>query len=131
VQSLKKPLKKQSWSSTLNALSTQNTKSEVVGQKLTDSSRIGDLAEHYAITWLWDEGFEVFHNCGCTGAIDIVAIKDGEVYLFDVKTMQYNKDKEYYTIKKGRTDLQKEMGVQLLSFNPSNRKLRMVKHRSI
>ena len=93
VQSLKKPLKKQSYTTTLNALSTQSSKLGQVGQKLTDGNRLGDLAEHYAITWLWDEGFEVFHNCGCTGAVDIVALKDGEVYLFDVKMNDSTRNK--------------------------------------
>ena len=128
VESLKQPLKKQSERSILNVLSTQNTKSEAVGQRLTDHSRIGDIAEHYAITWLWDEGYEVFHNAGCTGAVDIVAIKDQEVYLFDVKTLGYSKDRNEYLIKAGRTQKQKDMGVQLLSFCPKSRKLRLIKH---
>ena len=68
-----------------NVLSTQSSMSAEVGQRLTSSSRLGDVAELYAITWLWDEGFEVFYNAGCTGAVDVVGIKDGEVYLFDVK----------------------------------------------
>ena len=25
-------------------------------------SRKGDLAEYYAVTWLWDNGYEVFKN---------------------------------------------------------------------
>jgi len=88
---------------------------------------MGDIAEHYAITWLWDEGFEVFSNSGGSGAIDIVAIKDGEVYLFDVKTLTFHRG--IYMIKTSRTKQQIEMGVQLLSFNPKTRKLRLVKHR--
>ena len=129
MRSLKQPLKRQNKRTTSNALSTLNTKSEVVGQTLTDTNRIGDIAEHYAITWLWDEGFEVFHNAGCTGAVDIVAIKDNEVYLFDVKMLTYSKPRGYHLIKKGRTPKQIEMGVQLLSFNPQTRELRMIKHR--
>ena len=100
--------------------------SEEVGQTLTDGNRLGDLAEHYAITWLWDEGFEVFHNCGCTGAVDIVGIKDGEVYLFDVKCV--NSDRTNNTT--ARSKLQKELGVQYIIFNPKTRKLRLVKHRN-
>ena len=30
------------------------------------------MAEYYAVTWLWDNGYEVFKNCGCTGAIDLI-----------------------------------------------------------
>ena len=29
-----------------------------------EPNRIGDMAEHYAITWLWDNGDHVFKNCG-------------------------------------------------------------------
>ena len=83
------------------------------------------MAEHYAITWLWDEGFEVFHNSGCTGAVDIVAIKDNEVYLFDVKMNSSDKANNA----KARTALQKELGVQYILFNPKTRKLRLAKHK--
>ena len=38
--------------------------------KPNDSSRKGDMAEFYAVTWLWDNGYEVFKNCGCSGPID-------------------------------------------------------------
>ena len=129
VESLKQPLKKQKELTASNALSTLNTKSEVVGQTLTDTNRIGDIAELYAITWLWDEGYEVFHNAGCTGAVDIVAIKDNQVHLFDVKMLTYSKPRGYHLIKKGRTKKQIDMGVQLLSFNPKTRELRLIKHR--
>ena len=40
--------------------------------KPNDSSRKGDLAEFYAVTWLWDNGYEVFKNCGCSGPIDLI-----------------------------------------------------------
>ena len=47
-----------------------------------DPNRVGDLAEHYAITWLWDNGYHVFKNCGCTGPIDIVALDpEGKVTI--------------------------------------------------
>ena len=36
------------------------------------TNRKGDLAEFYAVTWLWDNGYEVFKNCGCDGFIDLV-----------------------------------------------------------
>ena len=97
-----------------------------VGQRLTDANRLGDMAEYYAITWLWDEGFEVFHNSGCTGAVDIVGIKDGEVYLFDVKM---NSDPNRANNSKARTKLQKELGVQYILFDSRTRKLRLVKHK--
>ncbi len=30
--------------------------------KEKSASRKGDLAEYYAVTWLWDNGYEVFKN---------------------------------------------------------------------
>jgi Holliday junction resolvase len=93
-------------------------------------SRTGDMAEHYAITWLWDQGYEVFKNCGCTGAIDLVAIKDGKTILIDVKTMhkkEPNRPNHYST--KGRTQVQKDNGVVHLGYHPIKRKLRFIKHK--
>ena len=54
-----------------------------------DSSRKGDMAEYYAVTWLWDNGYEVFKNCGCTGLVDLIARdKKGKTILIDVKTLE-------------------------------------------
>lgn len=90
-----------------------------------DTTRVGDLAEFYAVTWLWDNGFEVYQNAGSTGPVDIVAIKDGKVWLFDIKSKKSN-------LKWGfsRTFAQEFLGVQILVFNPRTRKMRFVKHRS-
>ena len=68
----------------------------------------------------------MFHNSGCTGAVDIVAIKDGEVYLFDVKM---NSEPSRVNNSKARSKLQKELGVQYILFDPHTRKLRLTKHR--
>ena len=88
-----------------------------------DSSRIGDLAEHYAITWLWDNGYHVFKNCGCTGPIDIVALDpEGKVILIDVKSY---KDSRL----SGKTEIQKKLNVQYLHYNSETRKCRFVRHR--
>jgi len=98
-------------------------KLEITGMKRTDTSRVGDLAEHYAITWLWDNGYQVFKNCGCTGPIDMIALHgDGTIKLIDVKSY---KDSRL----SGRTDIQKELGVQYLHYNSITRKLRFVEHR--
>ena len=104
--------------------SKQSTKSAKTGAKLTSSSRLGDVAELYAITWLWDNGYEVFHNSGCSGSVDIVAIKSGVIHLIDVK-MQ----KKGSTVK-GRTVAQKKLGVVYLIFDPVDRSLRWANHRS-
>lgn len=96
---------------------------DVTGQKPTDPSRIGDMAEHYAITWLWDQGYQVFKNCGCTGAIDLIAMSpEGQLRLLDVKSYKDGR-------LSSRTVLQKELGVQYLHFNSETRKLRFVEHR--
>ena len=96
---------------------------DVTGVKPTDSSRIGDMAEHYAITWLWDNGYQVFRNCGCTGPVDLVAMApNGDIKLLDVKSYKH-------TNLSSRTPLQKELGVQYVHFNSETRKMRFVEHR--
>ena len=107
--------------------------------KDTEDNRKGDMAEYYAITWLWDQGYEVFHNSGCTGPIDIIAMdKEGNLTLIDVKTATthsyYNhtdKVKEHLQVCAVRTKLQRQLGVRLLSYNPHTRKLRFIKHKTI
>tara|TARA_R110000744_G_scaffold152443_3_gene266496 strand:- start:4277 stop:4567 length:291 start_codon:yes stop_codon:yes gene_type:complete len=92
--------------------------------KNKDPSRLGDIAEHYAITWLWDQGFDVFKNSGCTGPIDMIALdREGDMLLIDVKT-----EKGWNT--GYRSPLQKQLGVQILSFTPEKRKLRFVEHKT-
>ena len=77
-----------------------------------NSSRIGDLAEHYALTWLWYQGYEVFKNCGCTGPIDLIAVdSDGNHIFIYVKQGIYDKRYDMYTSCTGRTSLQNDLGV--------------------
>lgn len=92
--------------------------------KHIDPNIKGDMAEHYAITYLWDNGYQVFRNCGCTGPIDIVAVDSkGNVKLIDVKSY---KDSRL----SARTPAQKELGVQYLHYNSKTRKLKFVNHRA-
>ena len=95
--------------------------------KPNDSSRKGDMAEFYAVTWLWDQGYEVFLNAASQGPIDLIALKDGKLTLIDVKTL-----KPITSIPSGssRTDIQKELGVVFVVFDRKTRKLRWVKHRT-
>ena len=52
---------------------------------MKNPSRKGDMSEHYTITWLWDNGYEVFTNAGSSGPVDMIAMsKDGEVIKIDV-----------------------------------------------
>ncbi len=89
-----------------------------------DPNRVGDLAEHYAITWLWDEGYQVFKNCGCTGPIDLIAMDDeGNIKKLDVKSYKNSS-------LSARTPKQKELEVQYLHYNSLTRKLRFVKHKT-
>ena len=97
--------------------------SEKTGRKPTSPSRIGDLAEHYAITYLWDKGYHVFKNCGCTGTIDIIAIdSEGKIKLIDVKSYKDGR-------LSSRSQLQKQLGVEYLHYNSKTRKLRFINHR--
>ena len=82
-----------------------------------EPNRVGDLAEHYAVTW------HVFKNCGCTGPVDIVAMNpEGEITLIDVKSYKDGR-------LSAKTPLQKELGVQYLHYNSKTRKCRFVRHR--
>jgi Holliday junction resolvase-like predicted endonuclease len=100
-----------------------------IKKKKHHQARTGDIAEHYAITWLWDNGYEVFLNPGATGPIDLVAYKDGECILIDVKTLCPDKRGNSWRNGGTRTARQKQMGVVFLGFHPKTRKLRWIKHR--
>tara|TARA_R110002020_G_scaffold67682_1_gene177550 strand:- start:22427 stop:22753 length:327 start_codon:yes stop_codon:yes gene_type:complete len=92
-------------------------------------SRKGDLAEYYAITWLWDRGYEVFKNCGCTGAVDLMAMNSkGDIKLIDVKTLS-GLESGGDVLKNCRTEDQKNLKVQILGYNAETRKLRFIKHK--
>ena len=92
--------------------------------KPNDSSRKGDLAEFYAVTWLWDNGYEVFKNCGCTGLVDLIAVnKHGKVTFIDVKTRSGRSGRT-------RTEEQLKLDVKILNFLPDTRELRFVEHKT-
>mgnify|MGYP003134515267 CR=1 FL=1 len=93
------------------------------------ANRKGDIAEYYAVTWLWDNGYEVFKNAGCSGPVDMVAIKDGEVTLIDVKSTRTDNKRNRKTLKSVRTKEQENMGVVFVAFDPDTRKLHWVDHR--
>jgi len=104
--------------------------------KEKSSSRKGDLAEYYAVTWLWDNGYEVFKNCGCDGPVDLIVLKDDKVTLVDVKTLYARGGDRKTDWEAGtnlapshkRTKKQIKMGVKLLTFNPHTRQLKFVEH---
>jgi len=95
--------------------------------KHTEDNRKGDMAEFYAVTWLWDSGYEVFQNSGCTGPIDMIAMdKEGNTILIDVKTINETDGKAVYGA--GRSKVQKKLGVKLLCFDSETRELRFMQH---
>ena len=98
---------------------------------IKDSNRKGDFAEYYAVTWLWDNGFEVFQNSGCTGPIDMIAVdKKGMATYIDVKTIHVGpKTEPHRGCKKTRTKIQKKLGVKILGFNPDTRELHFIGHK--
>ena len=95
-----------------------------------NQSRKGDFAEYYAVTWLWDHGYEVFQNSGCTGPVDMIAMdKKGNITLIDVKTLHVNNKERSPSLKKTRTKVQEKLGVKFLGFNPDTRSLNFVEHK--
>ena len=94
-------------------------------------SRKGDIAEFYAVTWLWDNGYEVFLNAGSSGPIDLVTFKDGETKLIDVKTGRLDYRDNKIRVKDTRTEEQISLGVVFLTFDPITRKLSWVNHKNI
>ena len=87
------------------------------------SNRKGDFEEYYDVTWLWDQGYEVFKNCGSTGMIDMIAMKDGDIKLIDVKTVgRVHRGK-------GLSKEQKKLGVCIVRFNSETRNLAFRNHR--
>jgi len=93
-------------------------------------SRAGDFAEYYAVTWLWDQGYQVFKNCGCDGPVDLIAIADdGSIILIDVKTYRQASSENCFRKTGERTPKQIETGVQVLGFDPRDRKCYFVEHR--
>jgi Holliday junction resolvase-like predicted endonuclease len=96
-------------------------------------SRKGDFAELYAVTWLWDQGYEVFRNYGSDGMVDMIAWykETNEFILVDVKTMGIDSRWPGQNVTKGRsrTPEQKEKGVRILKFDPQTRNLHFMEHK--
>ena len=98
---------------------------------IKDTNRKGDFAEYYAVTWLWDNGYEVFQNSGFTVPIDMIAMyKKGNILLIDVKTTHSNNNNDKQpNCKKTRTKLQQKLGVKLLGFNHDTRELTFIEYK--
>jgi hypothetical protein len=70
----------------------------------------GAYSELVACAWLLTQVYEVFRNVCPTGPTDIVAIKDGVVERFDVKTLHPTQTSANIEL----TDEQQEVGVKVL-----------------
>jgi hypothetical protein len=51
-----------------------------------DKKHRGSHSELVACSWLLSEGYEVFRNVSQHGYADLIALKDGRTFFFDVKT---------------------------------------------
>ena len=76
----------------------------------------GDKAEYIAAMWWWDQGYLVCRNMSQQGAVDLVAIREHEVILIDVKSVCVRK-RDRYKINRSLTPIQKVLGVNILNVN--------------
>ena len=65
------------------------------GLILTDTNRLGDIAEYVVITEALKRGAEVFKNVGCTGKTDIVFSFNNLTLHVDVKVEKYHSSGTY------------------------------------
>ncbi len=76
----------------------------------------GDKAECIAAMWLWDQGYLVCKNMSQQGPVDLVAIKEDEVVLIDVKSTCIRK-RDGSKINRSLKPIQKTIGVKILNVN--------------
>ena len=76
----------------------------------------GDKAEWIAAMWLWDQGYLVCKNMSQQGPVDLVAIKEDEVILIDVKS-ECRRKRDGYKINRSLTSIQKVINVKILNVN--------------
>ena len=76
----------------------------------------GYKAEYIAAMWLWDQGYLVCKNMSQQGPVDLVAIRETEVVLIDVKS-ECRRKRDGYKINRSLTPIQKELGVNILNVN--------------
>ncbi|KKM27703.1 hypothetical protein LCGC14_1572070 [marine sediment metagenome] len=81
----------------------------------------GGYSELIASAWLLECGFEVYRNVSPHGVADLVATKDGNIELVDVKTVSVTKNHDgSFTVSAGPLlkPAQREAGVRLLYVTP-------------
>lgn len=62
------------------------------GQRFTNPSRKGDIAEQYVCILATQKGAEVFRNLNCTGSADLILRVSGRLYQLDVKLARKRRD---------------------------------------
>ena len=84
----------------------------------SNKSRIGDIVELKAQTWLLEQGYEVFRNVSGKGPIDMLAMDtEGKITRIDVKKVVDGKRKRVRVNQPRLTDKQKELDVKLLHYD--------------
>ena len=80
----------------------------------------GNVSHQMAILYLAEQGYIVFDNIYKIGPVDLVAMREKEIELFDVKSVQRYSDDIKTNRHKGRmiyrmkNDRQKELGVKFI-----------------
>ena len=80
----------------------------------------GNVSHQTAILFLAQHGYTVFDNVYKNGPVDLIAMKDHEIILFDVKSVQkYSEDVKINKLKgkmiyRPKSDIQKELGVKFI-----------------
>ncbi len=80
-----------------------------------DTGNKGAYNEIIATAWLLDKGYHVFRNISAYGPVDLVAIKNSEVTLIDVKAGQIYDGKR---LRRQLTEEQIALGVKIISVYP-------------
>lgn len=80
----------------------------------------GSISEKAAIVWLMKNKFSVFENTSIKGPIDLVAMRDGETILIDVKSKEpYRKVNGTYSVSETKLKTpQVKLGVKALYVLP-------------
>ena len=78
--------------------------------------RKGTISRQKAEVWLMEQGYDVFEQVCGSGPVDLVAIRNGEIFMIDVKTVTYNRQHpgKEYPVYNPLTDQQRALGVRLL-----------------
>ena len=80
----------------------------------------GNVSHQTAILFLAQHGYTVFDNVYKNGPVDLIAMKEHEIILFDVKSVQkYSEDVKINKLKgkmiyRPKSDIQKQLGVKFI-----------------